>query len=133
MTMSREQLMYIELKSGYADDGPAWISKVTFSKTGRTAYFNDRALMRFKGNGANFVDIESGEEFWISGVKKNGQNRHWAGSGKVNVDVKVLDEFLRHTRQKQLDTKYFILCEKIVTTNIERIYQLRNPKRVAYD
>lgn len=28
-------VMYIELKSGYSDDGPAWIGKVEFSKTGQ--------------------------------------------------------------------------------------------------
>ena len=28
----KTQLKYIELKSGYSDDGPAWIGKVEFSK-----------------------------------------------------------------------------------------------------
>nr|WP_321519067.1 hypothetical protein [uncultured Bacteroides sp.] len=30
------QIKYIELKTGYADDGPAWIGKVEFSKSGIT-------------------------------------------------------------------------------------------------
>ena len=34
-------LMYIELKTGYNDDGPAWIGYVKTSKTGKTIYFND--------------------------------------------------------------------------------------------
>ena len=33
-------LKYIELKSGYADDGPAWIGNVKESKSGETIYFN---------------------------------------------------------------------------------------------
>ena len=34
-------LMYIELKTGYSDDGPAWIGYVKTSKSRKTIYFND--------------------------------------------------------------------------------------------
>ena len=44
----RTEIKYIELKTGYADNGPAWIGKVEFSKSGKTMYFNNHA---FKGNG----------------------------------------------------------------------------------
>ena len=74
-------LRYVELKSGYSDNGPAWIGYVTPSKTGRTIYFNGRALMKLKGqrrgdSGGNYCDMETGESFWVSGLKKNGQDRH---------------------------------------------------------
>ena len=36
-----KDLMYIELKTGYSDDGPAWIGYVKTSKTKKTIYFND--------------------------------------------------------------------------------------------
>jgi hypothetical protein len=32
--------------------------------------------------------METGESFWVSGVKKNGQDRHWAGFGKVMVEAR---------------------------------------------
>ena len=32
-------LMYIELKTGYSDDGPAWIGYVKTSKSKKTIYF----------------------------------------------------------------------------------------------
>jgi len=35
------------------------------------------------------------EEFWISGVKKNGQDRHWAGSGLVGVDPDAAAQYER--------------------------------------
>ncbi len=35
-----KELMYIECKSGYNDDGPAWIGYVKTSRTYRTIYFN---------------------------------------------------------------------------------------------
>jgi hypothetical protein len=42
-------LRCIELKSGYSDNGPAWIGYITSSRTGRTLYFNGRGLLKLKG------------------------------------------------------------------------------------
>ena len=105
--------MYIELKSGFSDDGPAWISKVELSKSGQTVFFNNTALKRLKkpGIGANHFDIETGEEYWISGIKKNGQDRHWAGSGQVMIDKDIIDEYLKYTGQIELDLKKFQMID----------------------
>jgi hypothetical protein len=98
-------LRYIELKSGHSDNGPAWIGYVKPSKTGRTLYFNGRGLMKRKGqrrggSGGNYVDMQTGESFWVSGVKKNGKDRHWAGSSKVLVEAAALSEHLKVMRSK---------------------------------
>ncbi len=89
--------MYVELKTGYKNNGPAWIGRVSFSKTGRTVYHRGRSLRRIPGGGisANYRDVETGEQFWISGVKKNRQDRHWAGAGPVEVDEDVRAEYER--------------------------------------
>jgi hypothetical protein len=68
-----KMLRHIELKSGYSDNGPAWIGYVTSSKTGRTVYFNGRAVAKYKGqkrdcDGGNYRDLGSGESFWVSGL-----------------------------------------------------------------
>ena len=57
------QIKYIELKTGYNDDGPAWIGRVKESKSGRTIYFNDHAFQRYNGISGNYIDIETGEVF----------------------------------------------------------------------
>ena len=84
----KTRIMYLELKSGYNDDGPAWIGRVSFSKSGRTIYYRDKTLRRLPGGGVhgNYADVETGEEYWISGVKKNQEDRHWAGAGRVEID-----------------------------------------------
>ena len=74
-------LMYIELKTGYSDDGPAWIGYVKTSKSKKTIYFNDHAFQKNIGNYANYIDIENGDKYWLSGLKKEESNRHWAGHG----------------------------------------------------
>jgi len=124
-------LRYIELKSGYSDNGPAWIGYVTPSKTGRTLYFNGRGLVKLKGqrrgaSGGNYVDMETGESFWVSGVKKNGQDRHWAGSGKVLVEAVAVREYLKTIEAKSLDTSRCELTNAIRETDIERLSQFAN-------
>lgn len=91
----KDRIMYVELKSGHSNDGPAWIGRVKFSKTGRTIYYRGRSLQSCKGGGisANYFDIETGEEYWVSGPKKNGEDRHWAGSGNVIIDEDARQEY----------------------------------------
>src|SRR5215475_13505526 len=117
-------LRYVELKSGHSDNGPAWIGYVTPSKTGRTLYFNGRGLMKLKGqrrgqSGGNFIDMETGESFWVSGVKKNGNDRHWAGSGKVLVEAAAVSDYLNTINAKALDTSRCEISHSIVQTDIE--------------
>lgn len=86
--------MYVELKSG---SNPAWIGWVTFSKPRHSVHYRGRRLQRLSGGGVrgNFFDVETHEEFWVSGVKKNGKDRHWAESGPVAIDDDALDEYRR--------------------------------------
>ena len=96
----KSRIMYIELKADHNDNGPARIGRVTFSKTGRTIYYRGKAFRSLKGSGicANYFDVETGEEYWISGPKRNGEDRHWAGSGEVKIDDDVREEYLRDIR-----------------------------------
>ncbi len=89
--------MYVELKTGHNDNGPAWIGRVSFSKTGQTIYYRGKSLRRITGGGvsANYRDVETGEQYWISGVKKNREDRHWAGAGPVLIDEDVRAEYDR--------------------------------------
>jgi len=87
--------MYVELKSGHHGDGPAWIGRVEFSKSGRSVYYRGKALQRLTGGGVsgNYFDVETGEEYWISGPKKNRQDRHSTGGGPVEIDEDVRVEY----------------------------------------
>ena len=105
----KNKLVYVELKSGFGNDGPAWIGKAEFSKSGRTIYYNGKAFKSMKGDGisGNYFDIETEDEYWISGVKKNGEDRHWAGSGKVMIDASVIEEYLQLIGKRELDKRQF--------------------------
>lgn len=61
----KTRIMYVELKSGYANNGPAWIGRVTFSKIGKTIYYRGKTLQSSgrQGIGANYFDVETREEY----------------------------------------------------------------------
>ena len=109
----KSRMMYVEHKSHQNDKGSAWIGRVFFSKTGRTLYFNGMAFQSLKGSGgyANYYEMESGEEYWISGVKKSGGDRHWAGSGIIAVGRDVVDEYLATTGWQTLPASQFVVVD----------------------
>ncbi len=121
-------LRYIELKSGYGDCGPAWIARVRLSRSKTTVYFNGRALKKAKGGGVsgNYFDVESGEEFWISGIKKNGEDRHWAGSGLILVEARVVEEYLAARNLVALDRKQYEVTDSIIQTDIAKFKEFEN-------
>lgn len=101
------------------------------SKTGRTLYFNGGGLLKLKGQrranaGGNYVDVENGEAFWVSGVKKNGEDRHWAGSGKVLVEAAALTEYLKTVGASNLDKSRYEVTDAIRPIDIDRLSRLAN-------
>ena len=121
-------LRYIELKSGHKDNGPAWIGLVTLSRSKTTVYFNGRALKKAKGGGVsgNYFDIETGEEYWVSGVKKNGGDRHWAGNGRILIEKEAVEEYLNLRGLSALDPRIFEVTDSIVKTDIDKFKQIEN-------
>lgn len=100
MSGKTTRIVYIERKSDQGDRGPALIGRVSFSKSGRTIYYRGLELRSCKGRGigANYYEEATGDEYWVSGPKKNGQDRHWAGRGVVNIDSDVAEEYWRDIR-----------------------------------
>ncbi|MCL2848320.1 MAG: mannose-1-phosphate guanylyltransferase [Firmicutes bacterium] len=128
----KTEIRYIELKTGYADNGPAWIGKVKLSKTGRTIYFNDKAFSksldrRYVGDIGNHFDIETGEIYWISCVKKDRTDRHWAGSGTITIQKSVVDDYLKTIGLEKLTSNYQIIDIPEIYP-LERITALENKK-----
>ena len=124
-----KDLMYIELKTGYSDDGPAWIGYVKASKTKKTIYFNNHAFQKEIGSYSNYVDIENGDEYWISGVKQREPNRHWAGRGKIMIDCRAVDEYLSLIGEKQLPLKLFKIVDIEDQFPVDRVHTLLNQKK----
>ena len=119
-------LKYIELKSGYSNNGPAYIGVAQYSKSGKTIYFNGKALGRGNGESGNYFDIETGDEYWVSSVKKNGEDRHWSGSGKIEIEEAVVSEYLLVTGKTDLNKSKFTVVKVFKKTDISKINKILN-------
>ena len=91
--------MFVQLKSGYDTDmGPAWISVVRFNKSWKTAYWHGKTLRRWPGMyDANFYDVETRENYWISGPHRDrGDVRYSSIRPEIDDDARESYEaFLR--------------------------------------
>jgi hypothetical protein len=85
----KTRIMYIECK-GNEISGPARIGRVTFSKSGKSLYYQGRTFHTLSGRGfkANYLDWECGEQYWISGCKKRGGDRLYSGTIEIDDDVR---------------------------------------------
>ena len=126
----RTELKYIELKSGFSDNGSAWIGLVSFSKSGKTIYFDGKAFQSLNGMGisGNYFDLESGDEYWISGVKKDMSDRHKFGGGKIYVEKRILSEYLQTIGKTELPKADYELTDVETEQPIEQINELENEK-----
>jgi hypothetical protein len=114
MSRHKTRILYMEQKTG-DNAGEARIGRVRYSRSGRTLYYKDKAFVRIAGRGiyGNYsgYDRKTFEEcanrpsqtgptpgylgeFWISGPKKNGDDRHpCERQGPVEVDEDVAAEY----------------------------------------
>jgi hypothetical protein len=102
--MTTHNILYIE-KYLPNHSGEAHIGRVSYSKTKQTIYYKSLVLQKKKVKGlGNYQDINSGESYWISGIKKIGTNRHWGSkeNQKVIVDKDAKEEFLEIMGDKLL-------------------------------
>ena len=86
--------MYIECKAGNLT-GEARIGRVTFSKTGKSIYYQDKIFERLerKGFKSNYLELNSKEDYWISGPKKDGTDRLYAERVPIHIDEDVKEEY----------------------------------------
>jgi hypothetical protein len=84
--------MYIESKASGLT-GPARIGRVSFSKTMKRVYYKDQVFQRVMGYKYNHRNVETRENFWISGPKKRGGDRLYGEPVAVEIDEDVRVEY----------------------------------------
>jgi hypothetical protein len=110
------RIMYIEWKGGGFVDpygygkvskgdglhGSARIGRVTFSRTGATLHYRGKSFQSLKGSGfkANYFDTETGEQYWISGPRRDGVDRLYKSDWPVEIDEDVREEYWTRIRKK---------------------------------
>jgi hypothetical protein len=61
-------------------------------------------------------------------VKKNGEDRHWAGLGKITIEAAALREYLKIIDAPAIDSASYEVSNAIVRTDINKFSQLANAK-----
>ena len=76
-------------------------------------YFNGMVLRQLhrRQNFETHTNPETGDHYWVSGVKKDQTDRHWAGSGIIMIDRAVVQEYLSLVGASQLNkSKYKVVA-----------------------
>lgn len=105
----------------------AWIARVWPSSSGRTLYFNNMALKRYTSNGYNHYDLVSGKNFWVSGVKKTGSNRHWCGGGPIYIEKSLVEWYKNYVKEE--DFNGLIEIPDLPRPDISKFDAIENTKR----
>jgi hypothetical protein len=96
----QSRIMYIENKS-VSLSGEARIGRVSFSKTMRTIYYDGKEFLKVKsGYKHNCIEVETGDEYWISGCHKDGADRLYGEKIPVQIDDDVREEYWISIRNK---------------------------------
>ena len=95
----KQRIMYVEYK-GEGIAGSARIGLVTFSKSGKSIHYGGKTFETLRGTGfkANYFDVETGEDYWISGCHKDGRDALY--STKVTVDEDIREEYWTEIRKQ---------------------------------
>jgi len=94
----RADIMYIERKLGL--NGPARIGRVTWTKSRRGLRYGELLLQSSRGHGfkSNYFDTETGDEYWVSRPRRDGQDRLYPGT--VEIDEDAREEYWTRLRRR---------------------------------
>jgi len=99
--VKRTRIMYIESKAqGLV--GPARIGRVAFAKTGATIYYAGKEFQSLKGSGfkANYFDVQTMEQYWISGPRRDGADALYKSNVGADIDDDIREEYWTVIRKK---------------------------------
>ena len=94
----RTDIMYLEHKLGL--NGPARIARVTWTKSRRGLRYGHLLLQSANGSGfkSNYVDTETGDAYWASRPRRDGNDRLYPGL--VDIDPDARDEYWTRIRRR---------------------------------
>lgn len=98
----KSRIVYIEHKDDLSG-GEARIGRVFFSKRGKTLRYRGKSFQSLKGQGskANYFEVEGGrgDQYWISGCKRDGSDRLYGERVPVEIDDDVRVEYWTKVRE----------------------------------
>jgi hypothetical protein len=103
-----KRVMWIEDKSGGLA-GPARIGWVEIKNRGKKLIYKGKTFLSLRGRGfkSNFYDVDTKDQYWISGCRRDGRDALYNTS--VEVDDDALEEYWVRIRNRpeEVDTRRF--------------------------
>jgi hypothetical protein len=56
-------------------------------------YYDSKEFLKVRGYKFNCIELESGEEYWISGCKANGDDTLYGGHKAIPIDEDAREEY----------------------------------------
>ena len=82
-----KRIMCVESK-GDELDGPGRIGWVELTRSRRAYRYRGKLLHKVAGYKYNCVDAKTGEWYWVSGPKKNGEDKLYGGVVEIDEDAR---------------------------------------------
>jgi hypothetical protein len=97
--MPNSKIMYVEDECGSEIVGYGRICRVSFSKSGQSIRYGELEFRSLKGSGwkANYLEVGTGDWYWISGCRRDGNDALYADS--IEIDADVQEEYWRDIRK----------------------------------
>ena len=94
----KTSIKYIERKTDGLR-GIGRIARVSFSKTGKTIYYDGKSLLTLSGYAlkANYFDEDTYEEYWISNPRRDGNDSLFPM--KIEIDSDAREEYWSDIRK----------------------------------
>ena len=102
-----------------------WRRQAIEVPAGRFISMGERSNTAQTGRETSF-DLVTGESFWVSNVKRDGTDRHSAGSGRIRVQADAVEEYLSITGSTELDRSRFVITHDIRDTDPSAFVDLEN-------
>lgn len=84
---------------------------------------------RVTASAAIFTTYKLGIPIGISGLKKRGTNRHWAGNGKIQIDRDVVEDYLELKKWYALPMDEYVVVGLINDPAKDLSRNLENEKK----
>ena len=95
----KPRIMYIERKAGELT-GEGRIGRVTSNRTANTLFYSGKAFARTQGFKSNYVCVDTGEDYRISGPKRRGGNSLYPTNITTKIDDDVREEYRTEIRRQ---------------------------------
>lgn len=119
-------LKYIELKTGYSDNGPAWVAEVTMSRSVERSTSTERPASEATWCWATITRSAAAMRTGCPESRRTSSTGTGLALGKVAIEASAVTEYLRIVGAEELDASKFEVVADLPRTEPAAFYDAEN-------